>query len=144
MSKKNIYLILILVILGGIYVVFFTDWFKTKTVRIYSAIPPVLNSNTPRRHAPIIFGLIGHFRLNEVRVVVLADYQKNPQAPSLWHLISDSNSIPVERFGYGQRIHGMRPAVAGEAPQELETNVVYRLLVTASGGIKGSHDFRIK
>lgn len=144
MSKKNICLILVLVILGGVYVFFFTDWFKTKTVRIVSAIPPVQNVYARHRHAPIIFGLIGHFRLKEIRVVTLADYQKNSAAPSLWHLVSDSNSIPVERFGYGQRIHGMRPAVAGEDPQELETNVTYLLLVTASSGIKGSHDFEIK
>lgn len=144
MSKKNICLVLILVILGGVYVCFFTDWLKAKTIRIYSAVPPTVNVNARHRHAPIIFGLIGHFRLTEIKVVALSDYQKNPDAPSLWHLISDSNSIPVERFGYGQHIHGMRPSVAGEDPQDLETNVSYLLLVTASGGIKGSHPFEIK
>lgn len=144
MTKKNILLVAVLLALIAVYAVFFTDWFKAKKVRIYSAVPPVQNVNPRHHHAPIIFGLIGHFRLKEVRVVSLADYQKNSQAPSLWHLVSDSNSIPVERFSYGQHIHGMKPAVAGEDPQELETNVVYRLLVTASGGIQGTHDFQIK
>jgi len=60
----------------------------------------------------------------------------------VWHLISDSNSVPVKVFSYGQGIRGMKPAVAGSRAQPLETNVAYRLLVTA-GKAKGQHDFEI-
>jgi hypothetical protein len=143
MTKKNVCLVLILVILVGVYAFCFTDWFKTKTIRIYSEVPPVQNLNTRHRHAAIIFGLIGHFRLTEVKVVPLADYEKNPAAAPVWHLISDSNSIPVDRFGYGQHIHGMKPKVAGEEPGDLETNVMYHLIVS-DGHIQGAHDFQIK
>jgi hypothetical protein len=37
----------------------------------------------------------------------------------------------------------MRPAIKGVRPEPLETNVTYRLLVTA-GKIKGEHDFELK
>ena len=63
--------------------------------------------------------------------------------PPLWHLVSDSGSAPVREFVYGQGIRGMKPALKGEGPQPLETNVVYRLFV-AAGNIKGTHDFKIR
>ena len=91
----------------------------------------------------IMFGLNGQYRLTEVKVVPLAQFQSNPNTPSLWHLISDSNSVPVQRFVYGQRIRGMRPQFKNEEIQDLETNVVYRLFVTA-GGVKGFNDFQIR
>jgi hypothetical protein len=142
MTKKNVCLVLILVILAGAYVFCFTDWFKTKTIRIYSSVPPIQTLDPRRRHAPIIFGLIGHFRLTEIKVVPLADFEKNPRTSPLWHLISSSNSIPVDKFGYGQHIHGMKPAVVGDEPQDLESNVTYRIFVT-DGHIQGVHDFQL-
>lgn len=142
MTKKDTLLIVVLLALLGTYIFCFTDWFKTRTVRIYSFVPPVQAPNA-RHHVSIFFGLIGQFRLTEVKVVPLADYEKNPGTPPLWHLISDSNSVPVEKFAYGQHIHGMRAAIRGEEPAELETNVMYRLFVTA-GHVRGVHDFEIK
>ena len=46
-------------------------------------------------------------------------------------------------FFYGQRIPGLKPEVAGAHAQPLQTNVTYRLFVTA-GSAKGQHDFEIK
>jgi len=143
MTKKNILLIAVLLALIAVYAVFFTDWFKTKTIRIFYTNRQVEYVRARRDVPYILFGLEGRYRLTEVRVVSLADYQKNPNASSLWHLVSDSNSIPVKEFIYGQHIHGMRPALAGENPQTLETNVVYHLIVSA-GRIKGEKDFSIK
>lgn len=142
MTKNNKLLLVFLLALIGIYIFFFTSWFKTKTVRIYSFVPPIQAPN-PRRDVPIFFGLIGQFRLTEVKVVPLAAFEKDPATPPLWHLISDSNSVPVEKFRYGQHIHGMRPPVRGEQPEDLQTNVMYRLIVVA-GHIRGVHDFELK
>jgi hypothetical protein len=51
--------------------------------------------------------------------------------------------VPVKSFFYGQFIGGMKPAIKGVRPEPLETNVTYRLFLTA-GKIKGEHDFELK
>jgi hypothetical protein len=71
------------------------------------------------------------------------DFQKNPRATPVWRLISDSNSVPIKMFTYGEHIHGMRPAFQGDEPQDLQTNEVYRLFVTA-GWVHGQMDFKLK
>lgn len=144
MTKKNIWLIGFLLVLMIIYIWFFTDWFKTRTIRVYSLVPPaVVSRNLYHHHAQIIFGLMGRYQLNEVKVVPLAAYQKNRMALPIWHLVSDDGSDPVKQFAYGQHIRGMDPEYQGDEAQPLETNVVYRLFVTA-GKIHGTHDFEIK
>ena len=91
----------------------------------------------------ILFGLSGQYRLTEVKVVPLTKFQSNPNTPSVWHLISDSNSVPIKMFTYGEYIHGMRPKYKGDRPQELVTNEIYRLFV-AAGRAKGQIDFKVK
>ena len=143
MTKKDTCLVLILVILAGTYVFCFTDWFKTKTIKIFSTSRHIQYARARNDVPYVLFGLEGNYRLTEVKVVPLADFQKNPNAIPLWHLISVSNSISIKEFTYGQHIHGMKPAIAGEEPQDLQTNVQYHLMVTA-GHIKGEHNFTIK
>jgi len=89
------------------------------------------------------FGVNHKLKLTEIRVVPAAGFQTNQNVLPLWHLVSDSNSVPVNSFSYGQFIRGMKPAVKGARPQMLETNVRYHLIVTA-GNFKGEHDFQIK
>jgi hypothetical protein len=92
--------------------------------------------------AIISFGFDHPLRLKELSVVPLLDWETNHFAQPLWHLISESNSVPVRYFVYGSRIRGMKPAVPGLDPEPLTTNVVYRLFVTA-GKIHGQHDFQV-
>ena len=54
--------------------------------------------------------------------------------------MSDSNSVPVVDFSYGDYIRGMRPAVKGATPDPLEPGVAYRLVIEA-GKRKAQHDF---
>ena len=91
----------------------------------------------------VLFGLEGRFKLTEIKVVPLASFQTNSDTPPVWHLVSDSNSPPVQQFTYGQRIRGMKPAFVGAEPEDLETNIMYRLLLSA-GKFKGQHDFEIQ
>jgi hypothetical protein len=143
MTKKDTCLVLILIILAGAYVFCFTDWFKTKTIKIFSTSRHIQYARARNDLPYILFGMEGTYRLTEIKVVALTDFQKNPSAASVWHLISVSNSIPIKDFTYGQHIHGMKPSVAGEEPGDLETNVMYHLIVKA-GHIQGTHDFQIK
>jgi hypothetical protein len=144
MSKKNIFLIGALVVLAAVYVFAFTNWFKPKVIGILDTQRELRRFQNKKELPYILFILeSGKTKLTEVKVVPLASYQSNHDAVPVWDLVSDSNSIPVQQFVYGQRIWGMRPPFKGDEPQDLETNVTYRLFVTA-GRAKGEHDFTIK
>jgi hypothetical protein len=69
--------------------------------------------------------------------------ETNKDAEPVWHLVSDSNSVPMKSFYYGQHIVGMRPKIEGVHVEALETNVTYRMFITA-GNVKGQHDFDIR
>lgn len=137
-------LIVAAVVLAGVYVVFFTDWFQPKTVQIFHTSrnlrPRLLRGGAL---PSLIFGINRQVSLTELRVVEAAVYATNQNAVPLWHLISDSNSVPVKQFHYGQFINGMHAAIKGARPQPLETNVTYCLLITGKGKITGQHDFDV-
>ncbi len=143
MTKKNLLLVLFAIALAVVYAVWFTDWFRPATVQIFHTNRD-LRRNARRGGLPsLIFAVNYPLRFTEVKVVPLAGYESNKDVLPLWHLVSDSNSVPVKAFSYGQLIRGMRPAIKGVRAEPLETNVTYRLLVTA-GKIKGEHDFDLK
>ena len=138
MNKKNFMLVAVVLVLAGVYAIYFTSWFRSQTIQISHTSRPGRSAGSH----PLNFGLGGSYKLTEIKVVSLAEWQTNHGVPPVWHLDSDSNSAPVAFFTYGQRIRGMKPAVPGAQAQSLETNVAYRLFVTAAK-IKGQHDFEI-
>jgi len=143
MTKKNLWLLAALAVLATVYVCFFTTWFKPKHILIFDTSRQLRRFRNRQDLPYILFGFSsGKLQLTDVKVVPLAHFQANPNTPALWHLVSDSNSIPVQEFIYGQRIRGMRLAKAGEQPQMLDTNVPYLLLVT-SGHLTGTHEFTL-
>lgn len=145
MTKKNLLLILFVLALGTVYAAFFTDWFKPATVKIFHTSRNIrLNFHHHGGTMPsLIFGISRKLQFTELKIVPLEEFETNKDAVPLWHLVSDSNSVPVKTFFYGQFIGGMRPAIKGVRAEPLETNVTYRLLITA-GKIKGEHDFELQ
>jgi hypothetical protein len=150
MTKKNLLLILFAVALAGAYAIWFTDWLRPQTVKIFHTLrnnlrvlPPRTRANNPALMPSLIFGVTRQLRLTEIKVVPVAALETNKNPLPLWHLVSNSNSVPVKTFFYGQNIGGMKPALKGVRPEPLATNVTYRLFVTA-GKIRGEHDFEIK
>lgn len=146
MSRKNWIFIVVLAALAGVYVVFFTDWFRPRTIEIFHTSRFSVTPRGGRVKAAnadtevVLFGLGQRYRLTDLKVVPLAEWQTNHEVLPMWHLISDSNSVPVKSFPYGAMIRGMKPAVARQWPKPLEPNVTYRLFVTA-GSATGRHDF---
>jgi hypothetical protein len=61
----------------------------------------------------------------------------------LWHLLSDSNSVPTRAFRYGETIKGMKPALKDARAESLEPDVAYRLFLEA-GSIKAYCDFQTR
>jgi hypothetical protein len=145
MTKKTVILLATTVILSVVYVIYFTDWFAPKTVDIFHTCRSIhLRGRAKNSEIPtVIFGLNQKLKLTEIKVVSAAAFRTNQNTVPLWHLVSDSNSVPVGSFYYGGRIRGMKPLINGEHAIPLATNVTYRLIVTA-GSIKGEHDFELK
>ena len=137
-----------LIALAGVYVFYFTDWFKPKIIHISHtsrAFRPRLGGKARVNPdlVPITFGVEPQCQPTEIVVVSLAAWQTNQNTLPVWHLVASSNAAPIKMFVYGQRIRGLKPEVAGGHAQPLEPNVTYRLFLTA-GKAKGQHDFEIK
>jgi len=143
MNKKNFVLIGITLVLAGVYAVYFTDWFRPKSIQIYHTNRP---AHLAGRNGPaadrIFFGFNDYYSFTEVKVVPLAALQTNKLAQPVWHLVSDEGSDDVRQFSYGEKINGMDPAVEGAQPEPLQRGVIYRLFVTA-GKAKGQYTFQI-
>ena len=142
--KKNWLLVAVAVVLAAIYVVYFTDWFRSQTIEIYHTNRDIFHLRHPRggQLPGLRFVFNQPLKLTSIEVVPLGA-QTNQAVLPLWHLASDSNSVPVKSFFYGQFIRGLKPALPGSFAQPLTHNVPYRLIVTA-GRIKGEHDFELK
>ena len=144
MTKKNWLLILLLVALAATYAVYFTDWFRPKTIKIFYTCRNVRQRFQAANGLPgRIFGLNRMTKLTEITVVPLAAWQTNTHVLPLWHLVATSNSVPRNMFFYGEPMRGLKPAVPGAQPEPLETNVVYRLFLTA-GKLEGQVNFELK
>jgi hypothetical protein len=145
MTKNGIVLSIVAVILGVCYVCFFTGWFKTETIQIIPTIRANRPTAAPRNPDqepvyPVSFALDDKYMLTSVKVVAAGDMATNNYPTPLWHLISDSNSIPVKSLVYGYPIKGMKPAVARARPEPLEPDVEYVLLLEA-GKVKARTNF---
>ncbi len=144
MTKKNVWLLLFLVVLTGFYLAYFTDWFHSPIIHISHTIRQ--SHFRPQNKVPatlVIFGLEPRgLRLNTIKVVDLDAYEKNPETLPVWQLISDTRSMPVHEIVYGQGIRGMHPLVAGRGATPLLEGRVYRIFISA-GRAKGVHDFHL-
>jgi hypothetical protein len=136
MTKKVWTLIILAVLLAGLSLHCNSYWFARDHVRIYVRSRPTAArpSRAPTVN-PVTFGFTQPLRLKTVRVVPVSDLTTN-----YWHLISESNSVPIMEFAYGTRIQGMRTAVKGARAAPLEPGVKYRLLIEAIS-FKGEQDF---
>ena len=146
MTKKNYFLIGLVVVMAGLYAVYFTDWFKSKPMHI-SGTPTrgarnMLGARSGAAASQMIFSMSDSYELTEVKVVPLAALKTNKLAQPVWHLIGDPSSDSISMFSYGQRIEGMSSADDVTVTEPLETGVWYRLFI-AAGKIKGQLDFHI-
>jgi hypothetical protein len=165
MTKKNWLLIFVVLVLASVYAIYFTNWFAPKTIHIISTnersartgrgarannpgflarLANLANSATiaDSTTVPIIFKFGRSYKLTELKVIDLDEFQTNKNCLPLWHLIADTNSVPIgQSFNYGQRLPGMKPVVPGERAQPLKPGVNYRLIVS-DGSARGEHDFQ--
>ena len=147
MTKKNWLMIIVLLVLAGVYIFYFTDLFKPKVIHITSTSRAIRsrfrNAAGGSEPVPVIFNLEPPGRLTEIKVVLLSGWQTNQNTLPVWHLIADANAVPLKYFVYGQHIRGLKPEVPGANAEPLVPGVMYRLFVTA-GSVKGQHDFEVR
>lgn len=143
MTRKIWLLIALAALLGAGSLYLNRDWFAGDSIHIYHrSRPPRARRARPDNSAtdPVVFYLDRKLKLTSLKVVPLSDIETNKFPQPIWHLISDSNSVPVKEFAYGVPLQGMRPALKGTAPEPLEPGVNYRLFLEA-GSQKIQHDF---
>jgi hypothetical protein len=147
MTKKNWLMMIVLLVLAGVYIYYFTDFFKPKIIHISSTSRAIRsrfgNAAGNPEPVPVIFNLEPPSKLTELKVVPLADWQTNQNTLPIWHLIADADAVPLKFFFYGQHIRGLKPEVPGMDAEPLVPGVRYRLFV-AAGSVKGQHDFEVR
>lgn len=148
MSKKNIAMFVVLIVLAVLYVFYFTNIFENPRMEITSKIRPVYSRKTGKttKQAPanlVSFSLNNKYEMTSIKVVEESDFKTNKYPHALWHLVSKSNSVPTKTIIYGLPIGGMESKIAKVKPEKLQTNVPYVLLLEA-GKIKGQTTFQIR
>ncbi|MBC8096918.1 MAG: hypothetical protein H7Y43_14015 [Akkermansiaceae bacterium] len=145
MTKKNISLIVFVLLLAGLSLYLNRDRFRSPTIQIgerwIQPRPGMLRHTGPKTPAKVLVFLLDRkVELTSVKVVPLADVQTNKYPHPIWELTTESNSIPLKDFIYGQPIRGMKPSVKGATADPLQPGVAYRLFVQA-GSQKAEYDF---
>lgn len=138
--KRAIFWLLLLAATVGGYL-YMNDFFRQPPIQITPTIRPGATSRLNPDAYPVTFMLDGKYALTSIKVVKVDEIKTNKYARPLWHMISDSTSVPTKWFIYGQRIQGMKPSIPRATPEPLQPNVPYRLLVETKDR-KGQVDFK--
>ena len=140
-------LLALAVVLGGFSLYLNKDRFGTEDIHISHRSRPqrgFFRRNRPAAATaatdPVLFGFDTKLKLKVIKVIPLTDMATNKYPHAVWHLISESNSLPIQEFAYGAPIPGMHPALKGVTADPLEPGVQYRLFID-TGGRKAEHDF---
>jgi hypothetical protein len=148
MTKKQWMLVALAVVLGSVSLYLNRDWFAKDDIHIFhrSLSQGLGFSRRNRARAsdaptnPVLFGFGRKLKLKAVKVIPVSDIATNKFPHAIWHMISESNSVPVKEFAYGAPIPGMHPALKGVVADPLEPGVQYRLFIETEGR-KAEHDF---
>jgi hypothetical protein len=145
MPNKNVLLFATLIVLGGIYIWKFTDWFNKPEIAIS---PRIRFGSADRRSSSspgeiqVSFSFDTKVQLTEVKVFSVAEMETNKYPHAVWHLFSESNSVPVKGLLYGQNITGMKPKIPKMKAEPLKPQNKYRLIIEA-GKYSGKAEFEI-
>ena len=148
MTSKQWLLIALAVLLGGFSLYLNKDWFAKDDIQIFHRSRPAGGGLFRRAKRadpaaainPLFFSFDRKLKLTSLKVIPVREIETNKYPRPIWHLVSDSNSVPIKDLVYGMRIPGMRPDVNGATPDPLQPGVNYRLLIEA-GPLKAEHDF---
>jgi len=128
-------------ILGGFSLYLNRNWFAGDEVQIvHRSRPARTGISASQKTEPIFFAFNRPLVLTSLKIIPVSVSDSNKYPHPIWHLVSDSKTVPIADFTYGEPIEGMRPAVRGATPDPLKPGMKYRLVIEA-GKIKVEHDF---
>ena len=139
-KRTTTFLLVLSALLGGILVYNYGDSFRRRPIQITHRFHAFGGRFDSAGVAPLMFEFNAKLKLTSVKVVPLCDLLTNKLAHPIWHMISESNSVPTRGFLYGMDIPGMQPSVSGAIAEALDPTQKYRLLIE-SGSLKAQHDF---
>lgn len=143
MTKKLWMLIAFAALLGAASLYLNRDWFGGQDIQIFHRSRPGRSRGRVAptdATEPLFFGFSRPVRLTSLEVVAVDDLATNRLPRVYWHLVSDSNSVPVKDFTYGAPIRGMHPQIKGASAEPLAAGVQYRLCAQ-TGSRRLEHDF---
>jgi hypothetical protein len=147
MTKRSLVLIGVAAVLAFVYVAFFKDFFRAPQIEMIAQIRPTRGARPAGPGEvpvdPVSFAFDRKYAVTSIRVIAEADEKTNKYPHVLWHLITDSNSVPTKVLIYGQPPRGMKPKVPRARPEPLEPDVVYKIYVEA-GEAKGEKRFHTR
>jgi hypothetical protein len=152
MNKKLLAQLALILGLTAVVIYLSKDWFAPADIQIVTTLRPNrLPERTQKRLGPalkeqpftLIFALNQKCELTSLKVVNAADAATNKFPHPLWHLESESNSVPVKSFTYGVPVRGMKPPVKGATADVLVRGVQYKLLLETKDQ-QAEHTFTVK
>jgi hypothetical protein len=141
MNKRNITLLVVLVVVSAVAVYVFKDSFQAEPIQIAYMVRPAPAPRNPKpptndRFAPsgkpgfnVTFSFNQELMLKAVRLYELQDAQTNKYPQPIWNLTSESNSPPLKSIVYGGRVRGLRTTVKGAVIDPLVAGQSYRLVI---------------
>ncbi len=148
MTAKHWMLIALVALLGGLSLYLNRDWFAGDNIHIYHRSLPVRTGLFKRKRPPaddslvnpVIFGFDRRLKLVAVQVIPVSDIETSKYPHAIWHLVSESNSVPTKDLTYGVPVKGMHPKISGTTADSLQPGERYRLLIETAS-LKAQHDF---
>lgn len=140
MNKRQLTLLLVLLVLAGSAVYMLKDSFASEPIQITCLIRPAKPARQPttsRREAPsgipgynVTFAFDRKVALTSVKVFPLQDVLTNKYPHAIWNLHSASNTMPTKSLIYGGRMRGLQPTVKDDQADPLLPGNSYRLVIT--------------
>ena len=137
MSRKSWTLVTLALVLGALYLYYFTDFSRHHPIQITVSSRPFAPNAGPGDILPLVFGLDKDRPLTDLQIS--GPVVSNTVPPVLWHLHSKTGSAQVHGFLYGESLPGME-SVGPNPPVPLQPNLTYHVEVK-SGGDQGGIDF---
>lgn len=144
MTQKQLLLIALVAVMAGGVLYINRDWFTKPPIQVshrFHAFADRFGNDSGT--VPLLFEFNRKLKLTSVEVIPVSDLETNKNPHPLWHMVSDSNSVPTRGFVYGTEVPGMRPAYKEVAADPLDLGVKYQLVVRA-GSLRAEHDFTLE
>jgi hypothetical protein len=141
MTRKQILLIAFMAVIAGGVLYMNRDWFTKPPIQVSHRFHAFAGRFGDKSGTvPLLFEFSRKLKLTSVEVIPVSDLETNKNAHPVWHIVSDSNSVPTRGFVYGMEVPGMHPVYKEAGADPLDLGVKYRLLVQA-GSVRAEHDF---